>query len=187
MKVILLESIAKLGQLGDSVEVKAGYARNFLIPQQKAVRVTAEALAAVESRRAELVKEEKERLDVAKARADTAIRQLTIQRRVIDDEGRLFGSVSIGDIVDAAAEQGTEILRSEVDMPDGNIKNTGEYQVHVNIHPEISFEIDVAVVADDLVPSLAETMDAADEAEASASESAADEPTDAEGEGAEAE
>ena len=170
MKVILLEAIAKLGELGDAVDVKPGYARNFLLPQRKVVRATAEAIAAVDSRRAELAKEEKARLDVAKARAETAVKSLTISRRVIDEEGRLFGSVTSNDIVESASEFDTEILRSEILMPEGNIKNTGEYDIPVTVHPEVTFNIQVSVVADTLVPSLEETMDAADEIAAESDE-----------------
>lgn len=165
MKVILLEAIGRLGELGDAVDVKPGYARNFLIPKRKAVRATPEAIAAVESRRSELAREEKERLDVAKARAEIAVKSLTIAKRVIDEEGRLFGSVTVNDIVELAKENDTEILRAEVLMPEGNIKNTGEYVIPVSIHPEVTFEINVSVVADSLVASLEQTMDAAEQAE----------------------
>ena len=178
MKVILLESVAKLGQIGDSVEVKPGYARNFLIPQKMAVRSTPEAIAAVESRRAELLKDEKHRFDVATARAEAAVKELTTSRRVIDEEGRLFGSVTANEIVELAAEQGTEILRSEIIMPDNNIKNTGEFVIPVNVHPEVGFEIKVTVVADNLVLSVDEALAAADQIESEESDTA--EQTDAE-------
>lgn len=172
MKVILLESVGRLGQIGDAVEVKPGYARNYLIPQKMAVRSTPEAIAAVESRRAELLKEEKHRLDVATARAEAAVKVLTTSRRVIDEEGRLFGSVTANEIVELAAEQGTEILRSEIIMPDNNIKNTGEFVIPVNVHPEVSFEIKVTVVADNLVPSVDEALAAADQIESEESDTA---------------
>lgn len=172
MKVILLESVGKLGQIGDAVEVKSGYARNYLIPQKMAVRSTPEAVAAVESRRAELLKEEKHRFDVATARAEAAVKELTTSRRVIDEEGRLFGSVTANEIVELAAEQGTEILRSEIIMPDNNIKNTGEFVIPVNVHPEVTFEIKVTVVADNLVPSVDEALAAADQIESEESDTA---------------
>ena len=172
MKVILLESVGKLGQIGDAVEVKSGYARNYLIPQKMAVRSTPEAIAAVESRRAELLKEEKHRFDVATARAEAAVKELTTSRRVIDEEGRLFGSVTANEIVELAAEQGTEILRSEIIMPDNNIKNTGEFVIPVNVHPEVTFEIKVTVVADNLVPSVDEALAAADQIESEESDTA---------------
>lgn len=154
MEVILLEAVQKLGQLGDTVQVKPGYARNYLIPQKKAVKATAEALAKVEERRAQLVKEEKERLDVAQARADAAVKTLRISKHVVDETGRLFGSVSTTEIIDKAAEAGTEILRSEINMPGGSIKETGEHIINVRVHPEVSFDINLIVEADSLEPSV---------------------------------
>ena len=165
MEVILLEPINRLGELGDTVQVKAGFARNFLIPQRKAVRATLEAKEEVEKRRSQLVTEEKERLDVAKARADAAIKILTFAMNVIDEEGRLFGSVSTSEIVDQAAADGTEILRSEVDMPDGPIKNTGEYVVNVKLHPEVNYELNVIVTAGEQGSSIEEMMVENSEAE----------------------
>lgn len=165
MKVILLESVGKLGQIGDAVEVRPGYARNYLIPQKMAVRSTPEAVAAVENRRAELIKEEKHRYDVAAARAQDAVKELTVSRRVIDEDGRLFGSVTANDIVELAAEQGTEILRSEVIMPENNIKETGDFVIPINVHPEVSFELTLTVAAENLVPSLEENLAAADQTE----------------------
>ncbi len=174
MKVILLESIANLGELGETVEVRPGYARNCLIPQRKAVRETPEAVTAVENRRQLLLKEEKERLDVAKARAETAVKELTMRRRVIDEEGRLFGSVTANDIVQAAQEHETELLRSEILMPEGNIKNIGEYDVTVVVNPEVRFDIKVSVVADTQIPSLEEKVDTAEVEAADQAASAAD-------------
>jgi large subunit ribosomal protein L9 len=149
MEVVLLEAVIKLGQLGDTVNVKAGYARNYLIPQRKAVRATPDAIAEVEQQRTQLVKEEKKRLDVARARAEYAVKSLTFVKRVIDDEGRLFGSVSVSEIIERAAESGTELLRSEIDMPSGSIKNTGEHTITVKVHPEVSFDVSITVVAGD--------------------------------------
>ena len=149
MEVVLLEAVIKLGQLGDTVNVKAGYARNYLIPKRKAVRATPDAIAEVEQQRTQLVKEEKKRLDVARARAEEAAKSLTFVKRVIDDEGRLFGSVSVSEIIERAAESGTELLRSEIDMPSGSIKNTGEHTITVKVHPEVSFDVNITVVAGD--------------------------------------
>ena len=159
MEVILLEEVHKLGQLGDTVQVKPGYARNYLIPQKKAVRATAEALAKVQERRAQLIQEEKDRLDVAQARADSAVKKLHIAKRVIDETGRLFGSVSTTEIIDKAAEVGTEILRSEIDMTSGLIKETGEHVVSVKFHPQVSIDITIVVEADSLEPSIDELVD----------------------------
>ena len=162
MKVILLESIAKLGQLGDAVEVKPGYARNFLIPKQKAVRATTEAFEEVVRRRARLAQEEKERLDVAQARADTTVRSLKFAKRTIDEEGRLFGSVTISDIIAEAERQGSEILRSEIDMLEGTIKNTGEYTIRVKFHPEVAFDVQVTVVSNEIGTSIEEMIEKSD-------------------------
>ena len=145
MKVILLESIDKLGQLGDTVSVKPGYARNYLIPQKMAVRATPQAIEEVENRRRKLLQEEKERLDVATARAESAVKSLNFEKNVIDDEGRLFGSVSVNEIIAEAAEQGTEILRQEIDLISGQIKTVGTHTVSVKFHPEVKFEIEIIV------------------------------------------
>ena len=145
MEIILLEKITNLGDLGDSVIVRPGYARNYLIPQRKAVLATPEAIEEVNRRRVELAKEEKERLDVAKARAEVAVKELEFVRNTIDDEGRLFGSVSVKDIVDAAQEAGTEISRSEIDILEGAIKTTGVHRIQVRTHPEVTYEIEVTV------------------------------------------
>jgi large subunit ribosomal protein L9 len=159
MEVVLLEAVIKLGQLGDTVNVKAGYARNYLIPQRKAVRATPDAIAEVEQQRTQLVKEEKKRLDVAHARAEEAAKSLTFVKRVIDDEGRLFGSVSVSEIIERAAESGTELLRSEIDMPSGSIKNTGEHTITVKVHPEVSFDVSITVVAGDQEVSVEELIE----------------------------
>ena len=159
MQVVLLEAVAKLGSLGDTVNVKAGYARNYLIPQKKAIRATPEAIAEVEHRRNQLIKEGKERLDVASARAETAVKSLTIVKRVIDEEGRLFGSVSITEIIDEAEKQGTELLRSEVDLPGGPIKTTGIHTVSVKVHPEVSFDLEVIVTQGEMESTIEELID----------------------------
>ncbi len=148
MQVVLLKTIEKLGEFGETVEVKKGYARNFLIPQQMAVRATSEAKAKIEEHRQKLLLEEKGRLDVARARADAAVKQLTFVRNVIDGQDRLFGSVTVADVIQQAAEEGTELLRSEVTMPSDAIKSTGNFVASVEFHPEVSFEIELIVVAD---------------------------------------
>ncbi len=147
MKVILLEAIGKLGQIGDTVVVKPGYARNFLLPKKLAVRATPEAIEEVQKRRKKLLAEEKERLDVATARADAAVKTLSFQKNVIDDEGRLFGSVTVNEIIEQAAVHGTEILRQEIDLVSGQIKTVGTHKVAVKFHPEVSFEIEITVTA----------------------------------------
>ena len=150
MQVVLLKTIDKLGEFGETVDVKKGYARNFLIPQQLAVRATAEAKAKIEKHRQLLVLEEKGRLDVAKARAESAVRKLKFVRKVIDAEERLFGSVTATDVMQQATEAGTELLRSEITMPGEAIKTTGNFTAAVKFHPEVIFNIELIVVADTL-------------------------------------
>ncbi len=166
MEVILLESIAKLGELGDSVSVKPGYARNYLLPMRKAMRATPEAREEVERRREQLLVEEKERLDVAKARAELAVKELKFTRSVIDSTGRLFGSVSTVDVVDAAAEAGTELTRSEIILTDGTIKMVGDYQAKIQLHPEVEFDIEIHVEADN--PEVLDAVDSESESESDA-------------------
>lgn len=181
MEVILLESVTNLGELGDAVTVKAGYARNYLLPTKKAVLATPEAIEEVNKRREELLKEEKHRLDVAKARAEKAVKELAFARNVIDSDGRLFGSISVTDIVEGAAEVGMELARSEVDMPDGVIKNTGEHRVVIHTHPEVSFDINVIVTAsgedfvEQIVPETEETVESGNDSVADASDSESEE------------
>lgn len=158
-EVILLETIQNLGELGDRVRVKSGFARNYLIPQNKAVRATEEAKARVEERRRELAKMEAERLDTAKAREALAVKAITVARRVAvaeaapepdlemeTEEGRLYGSVTVTDICEALAGLGTQVHRSEVMMPEGPIKHLGRYMVTIKLHPEVEYELTVQVV-----------------------------------------
>ncbi len=145
MEIILLERIQNLGDLGDQVNVKAGYARNYLIPQKKAMRATQDAVAKVEERRRELAKLEAERLDVAKARADIAVKSVTIARKA-GEEGQLYGSVTPVDIVEALQQKDTEVQRSEIMMPEGPIKQLGDYEIQIQLHPEVQFSLAVAVV-----------------------------------------
>ncbi len=148
MEVILLERMQNLGDLGDQVTVKPGYARNYLIPQRKAVPATAEAKAKVEERRQELLQQEAQRIDSARQRAEGAVRAVTITRRA-SEEGKLFGSVSPGDIAEAAAAAGTEIARSEIQLPEGPLKEIGEFEVEVILHPEVRFALQVSIVAEE--------------------------------------
>jgi len=159
MEVILLEAINKLGNLGDTVKVKAGYARNYLLPQKKAVRVTPESIAEVENRLAQLVKEEKERKDVAVARAEASVKSLTFIKRVIDEQGRLFGSVSVTEIIDKAAEAGTEILRSEIDLVSGPIKTVGTHKISVKVHPEVVYDMEIIVEEGDMESTISEMIE----------------------------
>lgn len=147
MDIILLEKIQNLGDLGDTVKVANGYARNFLIPQKKAMRATTEAKARVEERRRQLAAEESKRLDVARARTDLGIREITVTR-LAGEAGKLYGSVSPADIAEALTEAGCRIEKAEVFQPDGPIKQTGEFTADVILHPEVRFEVKITVLGE---------------------------------------
>ena len=153
MEVILLEKVANLGALGDRVTVKAGYGRNYLIPQAKAVAATADNIEAFESRRAELEKEAAQILSAAEARATAvAALELTISANA-GEEGKLFGSVGARDIAQAAADAGVELDRSEIRLPDGPVREVGEYAIEVGLHPEVETSLKVIVVPEEALES----------------------------------
>ena len=146
MEVILLERIAGLGGLGDRVDVKPGYARNYLVPQGKALTATDRNVARFKKRRAELERQAVDEVVRATRRSeDLAALDLVITRRA-GGEGRLFGSVGIIDIAEAVTEAGGEVRRNEVRMPDGPIRQTGRYEVPVRVHPDVEAFVRVAVV-----------------------------------------
>jgi large subunit ribosomal protein L9 len=148
MEVILLEKVDNLGGLGDKVVVKPGYGRNFLIPSGRAVAATAENLKAFEARRAELEKQAAERLAAARARHATIDGlALTLAHRA-GEEGKLFGSVGVSDIVEAAAKQGVELDKPEVRLPHGPIRTTGEHEVVAHLHADVDATIKVTVVGE---------------------------------------
>jgi len=148
MEVILLEKIVNLGDLGDKVTVKAGFGRNYLIPQNKAVPATRENVQAFEERRAELERVEQDKLTEARDRAKQIDGlDLTITAKA-GDEGKLFGSVTVRDIVEAAEKRGIEIDNSEVMMPEGPIRAIGEYELDVQLHPEVGATIKIGVIAE---------------------------------------
>ena len=149
MEIILLDRIQNLGDLGDLVNVKPGYARNYLIPQKMAVPATADAKQQVEARRKELAKSAAERLQSSQARKDLAARSVTLARKVASEEGHLFGSVTAGDIAELLSNDDLSIERSEVMMPDGPIKELGSYEVDVILHPEVRFSVTVEVTAEE--------------------------------------
>ena len=148
MEVILLEKVDNLGGLGDKVVVKPGYGSNFLIPSGRAVPATADNLKAFEARRAEFEKQSAERLAAAQARHATIDGlAVTIAHRA-GEEGKLFGSVGIAEVVEAAAKQGVEIEKQEVRLPQGPIRTTGEHEVLVHLHAEVDATIKVTVVGE---------------------------------------
>lgn len=149
MQVILLERVQNLGELGDSVKVKPGYARNYLIPQGKAVVATAENLAEFEARRAELERQEAEALAAVQARA-AALEgvEITIARKV-GEEGKLFGSVGPQDIADALTETGLEVARHEVRLVGDTLRQAGDYTIGVHLYADVEASITVHVVPEE--------------------------------------
>ena len=148
MEVILLEKIANLGELGQVVKVKDGYARNYLIPHGKARRATEENRKAFEARRAELERAQAEALGRAQERG-AKLEGLTlqvVQKAGVD--GRLFGSVTNYDIVEQLTKQGHEVERSQVRMPDGPLKQVGEYKLQIALHADVVVTINVAVLGE---------------------------------------
>ena len=144
MQIILLENVQNLGQLGDSVTVKPGYARNFLIPQGRAIPATDANLARFEARRAELEKEQAAVLQTAGDRAEAIAGQSVTVARKAGDEGRLFGSVSAQDIAEAAQAAGMDIKRQEVRLAE-SIRQIGEYQVQIHLHGDVEASLLVRV------------------------------------------
>ena len=149
MQVILLDKIAHLGKVGDQVNVKSGYARNFLIPQGKAVMATAANIEHFEARRAELEEKAAQALAAAVDRAARleALGSVTIASKA-GDEGRLFGSIGTRDIADAITAKGVEVAKSEVRLPNGLIRTLGEHEVTFQFHGEVFSHLNVIVVAE---------------------------------------
>jgi len=148
MQVILMEKLANLGNLGDVVKVKDGFARNYLIPHGKAKRATEANLKAFEARRAELEKAQAEALAKAQERA-AKLEGLTVQIvQKAGVDGRLFGSVTNYDIVEALQKQGHEVERSQVRMPQGPLKQVGEYPLQIALHTDVVATITVSVLGE---------------------------------------
>jgi len=149
MQVILLEDVANLGALGEQVNVKSGFGRNFLIPQSKAVPATSENVEKFEERRAELQKTADEKLAAAKIRAVSVdALEITLSTKA-GEEGKLFGSITVRDIVDAAEAKGVTLEKAEVKMPDGPIRELGEFEISVHLHPEVDAVLKVKVDAEE--------------------------------------
>jgi len=148
MEVILLDKIGKLGGLGDQVTVKPGYGRNYLVPYGLAVPATKDNIEAFEAQRAELEAQAAERKAVAEARAE----QLNdIELSLVSkagDEGKLFGSIGPRDLAEAISSAGIDVAKSEVRMPQGPIRQTGEYDIGLHLHAEVDATVRVVVVAE---------------------------------------
>ena len=145
MEVILLEKVENLGSLGDRVNVKPGYGRNFLIPSGKATPATEEHIKAFEARRAELEKTAADALSEAEARRDRlADMTITIKAKA-GEEGKLFGSIGTADIAAAIVADGVEVERSEVRLPEGAFRQLGEYRVLIHLHTDVNTELTLLI------------------------------------------
>ena len=161
MEVILKEDIKNLGLIGDIVSVKPGYGRNFLVPQGKAVFVTADNLKQLELQKEELRKKQDEELSVLREKAQRFEGlKLTIEANVTD-EGTLYGSIGVIDIANSAIEKGIEIEKSFINMPDGPIKKIGSHEVELLLHPEIRVMITVEVIGGEVA--IKNTLDSEEE------------------------
>jgi large subunit ribosomal protein L9 len=148
MQVILLEKVVDLGNLGDVVRVKDGYARNFLIPQRKARRATTTAVAEFEAKRAELEKAAAEKLAAAQAQGEK-LNGLTVQiAQKAGVDGRLFGSVTNFDIADALGKQGFPVEKAQIRMPQGPLKVVGDHPVSVALHTDVVVDVTVSVLGE---------------------------------------
>jgi large subunit ribosomal protein L9 len=151
MQIILLEKIANVGNLGDVVKVKDGYARNFLIPHGKAKRATPANLQAIEARRAELEQVAGQKLATAQALAEKLEGATLRVPQKAGVDGRLFGSVTNADVVDTLKAQGVEIERSMVRMPSGPLKHVGEHPVSIVLHTDVTAHVKINVVGETVV------------------------------------
>lgn len=148
MNVILLEKVANLGDLGDQVSVKPGYGRNFLIPEGKAVAATADRIAEFEQRRAELEAAAVERLSQAQALAESVEKLSLSIAQQAGEEGKLFGSVGLVEIQKAAAEAGVELEKQSIKLPEGSIRETGEFEISVHLHTDVVATLKLEIVAE---------------------------------------
>lgn len=148
MEVILLEKVRRLGNLGDKVSVKGGFGRNYLIPYGKAVAATKENLEQFEQRRAELEKAAAEKLAQAQARAERLNGKSFQIVAKAGDEGKLFGSIGTRDVADAISASGEEVAKAEVKMPEGPIRNVGEYELDLQLHSDVVATVKIVVVAE---------------------------------------
>jgi len=148
MEVILLEKIANLGALGDKVSIKAGYGRNYLVPQGKAVAATAEKIKEFEARRAELEKVAADKLAAANARANALGKLEVVITHKAGEEGKLFGSVGTQNIADAITEAGAKVAKHEVRLPDGVIRQVGTYDIDIDLHSDVVVTMPINVAAE---------------------------------------
>lgn len=149
MNVILLEKIENLGDIGDQVKVRSGYGRNFLLPQGKAALATAENVAKMEARRAELEGKAAAELDAAKERAKQFEGFALTMTAKAGSEGKLFGSIGTADIAEACEKAGVPVEKREVRMADGPIRIAGEHEIEIHLHSDVSVIVPINVVAEE--------------------------------------
>ena len=146
MQVILLEKVSNLGDLGDQVTVKAGYGRNFLVPLKKAVVASADNVATFEARRAELQEVADQKKATAAARGEKVSGlNITLSTKA-GEEGKLFGSITVRDVAEAVKAAGVELEKSEVRLPDGPLRELGEYEVDIHLHTEVNVKLKLTLV-----------------------------------------
>lgn len=148
MEVILLEKVENLGNLGERVNVKPGYGRNFLIPSGKATPATEEHIKAFEARRAELEKTAADGLSEAEARRDKIGDMIITLKAKAGEEGKLFGSIGTADIAAAIVADGVEVERSEVRLPEGAFRQLGEYRIQLHLHTDVNTELTLVIEAE---------------------------------------
>lgn len=146
MQVILLERVGKLGDLGDEISVKAGFGRNYLIPYGKAVPATKTNIAEFEARRSELEAAAAEKIATASARAVQLTELMVTIEANAGEEGKLFGSIGTRDIADAITTAGVAVSKSEVRLPEGVIRDLGEYEIVVQLHSDVSETIKLSII-----------------------------------------
>lgn len=149
MEVILLEKIDSLGGLGDKVRVRPGYARNYLLPQGKAKFATPENIAEFEARRAELERAAAEALAAAETRRESLSGMVIEMTAKAGGEGKLFGSIGASDIADAVSARGVEVEKREVRLPEGPLRQAGEYEIQLHLHADVDAEIRIIVIGEE--------------------------------------
>ena len=148
MEIILLEKIANLGNMGEKVNVKPGYGRNYLIPQGKAAAATAGNIAEYEARRVELEKASADAMTAAKARREELLEKVVTIASHAGEEGKLFGSVGTADIARALTDSGIVVERHEVRLPEGAFRVVGEHEVLIQLHTDVDVTIKLLIEAD---------------------------------------
>ena len=147
MEVILLEKVRNLGNLGDKVNVKSGYGRNFLIPQNKAVFATAKSIEQFEKKRSELEKKAQKSFASAEQRAAKLSDITLVISAMASEEGKLYGSVGVNEIKDALVEKEIEITKREIVMPEGPLHSIGNYVVEIHVHSDVVANLQIEIVA----------------------------------------